>query len=180
MAAAGISPWQAKTGQFDQQGRAIVMEEKLESCKDVPSTSYEPYMWLLLETCWDGKNEQRNVHSSRRQGIVFGDNFTQILLAATAEHLPLNSQTPATLFRFHSNLILCFFIWIFLFNVCLNCLRLDLRALEVPTAWLPVNDVYSPHVCASGIPPPYLHSENPLPVPLFCHVSIFLRPSFYH
>ena len=90
-------------------------------------------MWLLLETCWDGKNEQRNVHS-RRQGIVFGDNFTQILLAATAEHLPLNSQTPATLFRFHSDLILCFFIGIFLFNVRLNCLHLDLRALKVPTA----------------------------------------------
>ena len=37
--------------------------------------------------------DRRNVHS--REGIVFGDNFTQILLAATAEHLP-DRQTPVS------------------------------------------------------------------------------------
>ena len=56
----------------------------------------------MLELQTDG--DRRNVHSGR--GIVFGDNFTQILLAATAEHLP-DRQTPA-LFRFHSDLILTF------------------------------------------------------------------------
>ena len=56
----------------------------------------------MLELQTDG--DRRNVHSGR--GIVFGDNFTQILLAATAEHLP-DRQTPA-LFRFHSDLILTY------------------------------------------------------------------------
>ena len=51
-------------------------------------------------------DSRRNVRS--REGIVFGDNFTQILLAATAEHLP-DRQTPAApLFRFHSDPILSF------------------------------------------------------------------------
>ena len=54
--------------------------------------------------------DRRNVHS--REGIVFGDNFTQILLEAQPpQHLPDHQTPAAALFRFHSDPILSFNFW---------------------------------------------------------------------
>ena len=55
-------------------------------------------------------DRRRNVRS--REGIVFGDNFTQILLEAQPpQHLPDHQTPAAALFCFHSDPILSFNVW---------------------------------------------------------------------
>ena len=56
-------------------------------------------------------DRRRNVRS--REGIVFGDNFTQILLEAQPpQHLPDHQTPAAALFRFHFDPILSFNVWL--------------------------------------------------------------------
>ena len=141
MNAAGIPPWQVMTGgQSGEQGGKILMEEKLESCKDVSSTTNGPHCMLLETYCNGAQMEIQGAEecSQQQAGNSFWWQFYADFARGNRRTSAGLNQTPA-LFRFQSDMILSFIQCLVELLWCL-----DLHALKVLTAWLPVNDVCSP------------------------------------